>query len=873
MVRKHFTLACAVLLVAAVGSSLAIAAPSSYRADFGPEFSQGAFLGITSDHTIGIDGYAIAADRKGRLLVATEWSTSNVLGNQCAVTRYSKNARILDMDFTGSGATGSLEGTQRVTLGLPGTSFDHCTSLAVDSSSRPVIGGYANTLGGTPKSFLIRLTDSGYDTGFGNNGRFRIDTAASTFLTAETRFTDIRATSASRTLACGFVQRPGGRNMLIARILSSGSLDTAFNGTGYNEIAFDTGGSNDDECTRVIEQPDGKIVVVGNVSTSSNGSGIGVSRLLSNGALDTSFSSDGKYVVGNTSQISVPSVTDVAYDTTRARYLIASTLISSTFDPTALIVAVRDSAGLDTSFGDAGRLAFRFSSLGGRAAGGTSLRRLLLQDDGGFYVAGTHDNTGSDAIDYGANDAAIARFLANGTVDTRYSVDGVAYYGTDSPSYSKVPENLRTHIGDTLKDAMWYDGSVVFLTDTNRFPAGNYGGKENDLGPSAPMVSAIVTESLFSADFDFDGLPEPETEPPLIPVPNNFGHYCSAHQPGNGTVFGLGALGYDSDPCQAMLNQNPALVIDRDGLWSLNGKNNAIATCSGNFIALETGNGSAPLNAIFADTAGRTYCVFTISPQNLPVFDRPYTGNHLPADQPAQSFNHNGDNLDGINVSEFGQTPVSGHLDAHNIDLFGRQRCYKSGGTHVVTGGVDEVASDIGIQNDRQVLSVAVGRVASAVPRLVTLFTPTGNDPWQREVFVRHHVGLGRYSEQFTTYYAHMSNTAVRRGDVIAAGTVLGQVGDTGAANPGPGQPHAYHLHLGVIRNRNLNFAGTFEFKYADRENFEYHKYISAMNPWGWRAPNGAIDPWAWRFRDFDNSDTGVWSINLWKTNEEPTIN
>lgn len=321
MVRlRPFATFCVGFAVGAAVSNHAHAAISSYRTSFGPEFSQGAFLGITSDHTIDIDGYAIAADRNDRLLVLAEWSTSGVIGLQCALTRYTKNARGLDMDFTGSGPTGSLEGTQRVTLGLSGTSLDHCTSLGVDSSFRPVIGGYANTLGGTPKAFLIRLTGTGtgYDSNFGNSGRFRIDTAASTFLTAETRFTDIKPTSASRTLACGFVQRPGGRNMLIARVTSAGVLNTTFNGTGYNEIAFDTGGSNDDECTRVIEQPDGKIVVVGNVSTTSNVSGIGVARLLSTGELDTSFAGDGKYVVSNTSAISVPSVTDVSYDSALA---------------------------------------------------------------------------------------------------------------------------------------------------------------------------------------------------------------------------------------------------------------------------------------------------------------------------------------------------------------------------------------------------------------------------------------------------------------------------------------------------------------------------------------------------------------------------
>ena len=42
------------------------------------------------------------------------------------------------------------------------------------------------------------------------------------------------------------------------------------------------------------------------------------------------------------------------------------------------------------------------------------------------------------------------------------------------------------------------------------------------------------------------------------------------------------------------------------------------------------------------------------------------------------------------------------------------------------------------------------------MPRYVLELTAVGFDPHQREVFVRHAVGFGRYSEPFTTYYAHM---------------------------------------------------------------------------------------------------------------------
>ena len=95
-----------------------------------------------------------------------------------------------------------------------------------------------------------------------------------------------------------------------------------------------------------------------------------------------------------------------------------------------------------------------------------------------------------------------------------------------------------------------------------------------------------------------------------------------------------------------------------------------------------------------------------------------------------------------------------------------------------------------------------------AVPRFLPTFTPPGNDPYQREIFIRHSVGSGRYAEIFTTYYAHMQDTGVRRGDVVSAGTRLGQAGETGAAS-------GEHLHLGVFRNRNLSWRQSFEFNFV----------------------------------------------------------
>ncbi|MGB0135205.1 M23 family metallopeptidase [Dokdonella sp.] len=185
------------------------------------------------------------------------------------------------------------------------------------------------------------------------------------------------------------------------------------------------------------------------------------------------------------------------------------------------------------------------------------------------------------------------------------------------------------------------------------------------------------------------------------------------------------------------------------------------------------------------------------------------------------------------------------------------------------TGGVNEAAADIDVTSSRMVESVANGWVIMAVPRHIPMFAPAGMDPWQREIFVRHQVGTGRYAEIFTVYYAHMQDTRVRRGQAINASAELGRVGTTGSSS-------GEHLHIAVHRHRNLSWRRSFEFDFSGGGRFDRDGMVSAIDPWGWNPPTGA-DPWAWRFRNavsgnsaLDNS--GSFSTWLWLSGEAPPL-
>ncbi|MEO7795130.1 MAG: peptidoglycan DD-metalloendopeptidase family protein [Thermoanaerobaculia bacterium] len=857
--RAALTAAALVLAIFLPASAFAQSGTGQLWEDFGPWNSNGVFTEITRVYEANISAYAVASDPTGRVLTLAEWQDAEFdLDLDCAVTRHTANARTLDMDYTGE-----LEGTRRIALQYGGSNDDFCRALAVDASSRAVIVGRA----GTPtviSAFVARLraSDGDFDDSFSSDGKFKLSSLAA-FANDDTRFEDVQTYADGRILACGSVFRGTDRRMLVARFLSSGPQDLTFNSTGYREIDFGGTGNDGDECSRILLLPDGRIVLAGTSDGSITGNlSPAAVRLLADGTPDTSFSSDGKVVLDDGTSMTSPKVNDVGWDAARQRLIVAGTTsgIGGTY---GTLIALTASGGYDPTFDGDGRRDLRFSDFGTgntRDSGSTQLLRILVRGDGRLYLAGTHENSSADETTFGRSDVAIARLLADGADDTTFSYDGNSFFAYSGFGHTDVPTGDRREIDDTLKDAIFYRGNVLLLSDSNRYPAGTWSGTSYSRGPIAPVLAAVTADRIWNEDWEFDGLAEPTNSYTSVPVPAGYGRYCSVLDYADHD-FGLLAQGASSDPCSVMTDANPNAYIVRSGLYSLAGPNNVLAVCDGGgYIGLHPGNGTTPFSAAFAAASGRDLCIFTASPQDLPVFNRPYSGAHT-ADS-AQSFNHDVFRID-IDVTAFGQTPNPNHPLAHYIDLHGIQKCdayYGHDGVGPI-GGVDEPAIDILVGDDRDVRSMAAGRVASAVPRFVLRYTPVGNDPHQREVFVRHSIGTGRYSEQFTSYYAHMTATLVRRGDVIPAGTVLGPVGHTGAA-------YGDHLHISVARNKNLSYRVNWEHGYA-HVGFDVDKGISAIDPWGWRGP-AAIDPWAWRFRT--NDLAGSWSINLWKPGEEPTM-
>ncbi|MDL2357258.1 MAG: putative Ig domain-containing protein, partial [Pseudomonadota bacterium] len=205
----------------------------------------------------------------------------------------------------------------------------------------------------------------------------------------------------------------------LARYNSDGSLDSSFGVNG--KITTDLANASSDQGYGVSVQADGKILLVG-----TSNYNVALARYNAAGSLDTSFDLDGKVVTPTVSGAG-DSVTVLA----DGKLLVAG-LLGSGYG----LVRYFGSGGIDASFGTNGVLQVDFGGYG-------TARSVRVQADGKILVAGAS-----------GDNFALARYNANGTLDT--SFDGDGKLTTDFGSYDQ-----GTNI------ALQADGKIVVAGTSN----------------------------------------------------------------------------------------------------------------------------------------------------------------------------------------------------------------------------------------------------------------------------------------------------------------------------------------------------------------------------------------------------------------------
>ena len=229
----------------------------------------------------------------------------------------------------------------------------------------------------------------------------------------------------------------------LARYNTNGSLDTSFDTDGKVTTPI---GTSTDEIYAIAIQPDGKIVVAGRASIGGNYD-FALARYNANGSLDTTFDGDGKVTTTISS-----SNTDEAYSIAiqpDGKIVVGGRARMSNYD--FAVVRYNSNGSLDTTFDTDGKVT---TPIGSR---NDDVYAMVIQPDGKIVVAGRSRNSSN-------YDFALARYNANGSLDTSFDTDGklVTTIGTSTDeayalvlqSDGKLVAAGRATIGSTTDFAL-----------------------------------------------------------------------------------------------------------------------------------------------------------------------------------------------------------------------------------------------------------------------------------------------------------------------------------------------------------------------------------------------------------------------------------
>lgn len=322
-------------------------------------------------------------------------------------------------------ADGSLDASFGLSAGGGGkvtTDFfernDQARAVAIQDDGKIVVAGYASFRGAnddTEFAFaLARYNANGsLDSSFGTAGKVTTDLAGdggNTYPTPET-INALAIQGDGRIVATGTAHAGEFTDFATVRYNADGSLDATFGAGG--KVLTDLSGAADfpvanDFANSLAITSDGKIVVAGRVS--KNGADFGVVRYNADGSLDASFgmNGDGKVLPDSQSRLRTPSALALASD---GKLILAGTATVNNRDAFALLRFTGDGA-LDSSFGVEGMATAEFN-------GASAAARALAFESGGKIIA-----AGSAARDNEAADFALARFNADGNLDTSFGDGG-----------------------------------------------------------------------------------------------------------------------------------------------------------------------------------------------------------------------------------------------------------------------------------------------------------------------------------------------------------------------------------------------------------------------------------------------------------------
>ncbi|MFC6237424.1 hypothetical protein [Longivirga aurantiaca] len=327
-----------------------------------------------------------------------------------------------------------------------------------------------------------------------------------------------------------------------AATVNEGSRDTSFSSDAVAEIPRSSI-SSAEFGSDVDVQADGRAVVVGSASTTSGQRGV-VYRLTTSGARDTTFSGDGRLLVSAAGAALNLTAVAVMAD---GRIVVAGQTVDA--DSAFVVVRLTTDGGLDKTFDTDGVAIFNPTAPGSDAPIGVAVRadgRVLVAGrtptgailvrfssagvlDTGFANGFTYETVtnltnplgmtvdpsgravivGSVGTPAANQDASIARFTAEGVLDTTFDVDGTrvlvasvgaadSLFGVGIDPFGRIVAGGRASIGGVRRVL-----GVRLLDSGANDPSwagGAFATPELPVGAGAPPIDALVQSVALTRD-------------------------------------------------------------------------------------------------------------------------------------------------------------------------------------------------------------------------------------------------------------------------------------------------------------------------------------------------------------------------------------
>jgi len=618
----------------------------------------------TANFTISTDqAFAVAIQSDGKIVAAGSSYQPATGTDDFALVRYNANGS-LDTSFDADGKVTTHFGR--------GADYGQDVVLQmVDGQERILVAGYAVQAGTGNDVALARYNPNGsLDTSFDGDGRVTTDFAPAPGSTYDDRAYSVALQSDGKIVASGVSTASGNADFAVVRYLSNGALDASFDSDGRVMTNF---GSND-EAWGVAIQADGKIVAVGRSSQAGTSWDVALARYQTNGSLDTSFGYDGKV----TTDVGRPGSDDRGWGMATALQQDGKIVVvgqTNSFNYDFAVARYNANGSPDASFGSGGSVVTDFDI----PSSEDCARGVAIQTDGKIVAIGYIYRRIT------SYDFALARYNPDGALDATFGTDGKVTTDMGASSADQAygvaiqADGKIVVVGYSLRSTTYFDFAIA------RYNAN--GTLDTSFGTGGKVVTPFST--LSREDVAYDVAIQADGMIVAVGYSDQGGSksndFALARYTATGTLdtgFGSGGkvtthFGYSFDYGRSVAIQPDGKIVVAGDAYqgSVNTSDFALARYNANGSLDTTFGTSGKVTTHFGYTADRAYSVALLGDGRIVAAGDAFQGTPNNYDFGLARYNSNG-SLD----TQFG---VAGKVTTH----FGNYDDYAYGGVALQADG------------------------------------------------------------------------------------------------------------------------------------------------------------------------------------------